>query len=234
MQAGYAFPQVRKAYCELYAKRANLFHDLEPLAQVGLVFLYNQSMLENAEHLKLAYAVKDALGREHFLWDALTEEDIAGARLKRYRVVLVPDGIVLEDEILAALRAHEAGGGVVEWLKEMPARLADVIEKRAGKNLAWTDSTAHSQLRANVYWKAEGGQARVVTHLLNYGEAPERDVTVSIPLPGEAGWKLRSLAAITPMTGQETALAGNLGDGRLTFQMPEVRVHSLVEAVAVK
>ena len=76
MQASYAFPQVRKAYRELYAKRANLFRDLEPLAQVGLGFLYNQSMLENAEHLKLAYAVKDALGREHFLWDALTEEDI--------------------------------------------------------------------------------------------------------------------------------------------------------------
>jgi hypothetical protein len=228
VQAGYAFPEVRRAYRKLYAKRANLFRDLEPLAEVGLVFLYNQSF-------GLACALRDALEAEHILWNALAEEDITAARLKRYRVVLVPGGVVMEDGILAALKAHQAAGGAVEWCNEMPAALAGIIEKRAGKPLVWT--AGHAELRANVYWRAERGQARIVAHLLNYAATPERDVAVSIPMPGGTGQKLQrlaSIASIAPMTGQETALTGGIQNGCLVFRVPEVRAHSIVEAVAVK
>ena len=201
VQGGYSLPNARKVYRDLYTRRSELFRGLKSLAHIGLAFFFKQSLMENPEHLRLLYPIREALGREHFLWDILTEDGVTRERLKKYQVVIVPDGIILEDEFRATLQAHVVAGGAVLWLKEVPPAIAEAIEKQGRKPLSWTSSKTYPGLRADAYWKAEDRQMRVVVHLLNYGRTPERDVPVSILLPWDGAWKLTKMWMVLPLTG---------------------------------
>ena len=243
VELGYAHPEIRKRYRDFYARYPELFEGLESLAQVALIYRFNELHLENPAHLRHLHHLKKGLLDGHVLFDILRERDLA--RLSRYRVALLPQALYLEEPEAEALAGWvRAGGNLIltgdlhrafrAWFAT-GARSASVGKGRA----VWTtspeadlsDSAVSPRrdlpgLRFNAYCAREGGRMRCVLHVLNFEAAEVRDLPVSLPVAGKSA-RLR----LFEPGEQPVPLDGQILDGRLTFQVPEIRVHKIVEAV---
>ncbi|MCX6620717.1 MAG: hypothetical protein NTY38_06500, partial [Acidobacteria bacterium] len=244
VQNGYRFPEVRRRFRRLYESRPELFTGLEPVARVALAYFYNQAHMENAAHLEQVYSIHPELARRHVLFDFLTEETLE--LLPRYSVFILPSVKYLSTAQEQAIRRWTQAGGVLLVPGDRPtlyedakARAKPAFESAPALPAAayeskfrWTSAEGLPGLRANVYWTQDGRWARVVTHVVNYdvsarGEvAPARKVPISFTLPD-----LLAGAAVEKLAAEETALSGEIRDGRLSFELPEVRVYRIVEAV---
>ncbi|MFN0171409.1 MAG: hypothetical protein ACKV22_33755 [Bryobacteraceae bacterium] len=250
VQSGYEFPEVRRRFRKLYERRPDLFAGYEPVAPVALAYFYNQAHFENREHLREVYRLHPALAEKHVLFDFLTEDTLD--RLRQYRVVILPSVLYLSRSQERAIEKWVAAGGRLLVPGERPAFYEDATPRaaaafaQASADLApaydagwrWTRRDNLPGLRANVYWKKDRGRAAVVTHLLNYdvpagGEPrPARAVPVSFPLPETLERaRLGKLFQISPDSDQAIPLEGDLRDGKLSFEVPEVRLYRVVEAL---
>jgi hypothetical protein len=238
VQPGYDVPEIRKRYRELAASHKELFDGLEPVAHVGLGFLFNQSLLENPAHMQQFYPLKLALSNAHYLWDTVTEEDLSVEKLSRYRVVVMPDVRYLPPEAEAALRDWTSRGGVlIRTAGITPPESA--VSQLTGRNIEWTTRRDLAGLRAAVYQKRQGNKTRVVIHLLNYEMTPEQDpapvtgLPVSIALPS-GDWKMEIAKSLIPGAGQTAPVEARIEEGCLRLVAPEFRIYQIIEATATQ
>jgi len=236
VQAGYDVPEIRRRYRELGTRHKELFDGLEPVAHVGLGFLFNQSLLENPAHMQQFYPLKLALSNSHYLWDTVTEDDLTVEKLSRYRVVVMPDERYLPPEAEAALRDWAARGGTLIRAAGI-APLENVVAQLAGRNIEWTTRRDLTGLRAAVYKEQQGKKTRFVIHLLNYEMTPQQDAApvnglpLSIALP-PGNWKIESARSLIPGAEQMTPVDARFEEGCLRFVAPEFRIYQIVEATA--
>jgi hypothetical protein len=238
VQAGYDVPEIRKRYRELGTRHKELFDGLEPVAHVGLGFLFNQSLLENPAHMQQFYPLKQALSNAHYLWDTVTEEDLTVEKLSRYRVVVMPDARYLPPDAEAAIGDWTSrGGALIRVAGTTPPESA--VTQLVGRNIEWTDRPDLAGLRAAVYQKRHGSKTRFVIHLLNYEMTPQQDpapvsgLPVSIALPA-GNWKVESARSLAPGAPQMTPLQARVEDGCLRFLAPEFRIYQIIEATAIQ
>ena len=102
----------------------------------------------------------------------------------------------------------------------------------------WTGAEGLPGLRANVYWKQDGHQARLVMHVLNYDVPPSgepgtvRNFPISFALPDSlAKATIGKLSVVAPDSAEPALLQGEIRDGNLSFELPELRVYRIAEAV---
>ncbi len=251
VQSGYAFPEIRRRFRNLYERRPDLFDGYEPVAQVALAFFYNQAHFENRAHLEEVYRLHPALAENHVLFEFLTEDTLD--RLGQYRVVILPSVRYLSRREEQTLARWAAAGGQLIVPGQRPAFYTDGRPRAApafpaapsgvapasAPGYRWTPREDLPGLRANVYWKREAGRTTVVTHLLNYdvspaGEPrPARDVPVSVALPAAVGNVRLERLSMVSLAAPETTLAGAVRGGRLAFTAPEVSIYLAVEAVLI-
>jgi hypothetical protein len=238
VQAGYDVPEIRKRYRELGAKHKDLFDGLEPVAHVGLGFLFNQSLLENPAHMQQFYPLKLAFSNAHYLWDTVTEADLSVEKLSRYRVVVMPDARYLPPDAEAALRDWAARGG--ELIRVAGTSSPETaVTRLAGRGLKWTTRQDLAGLRAAVYRRQQGSKSRFVIHLLNYDMTPHQDpapisgLPVSIALPA-GNWKVEAARSLVPGAAQMIPVEARVEDGCLRFLAPDFRIYQVIEATAVQ
>ncbi|HUZ45899.1 MAG TPA: alpha-amylase family protein [Terriglobia bacterium] len=246
----YQFPEVRRAYRRFYERRPDLFTGFQPLAQVALAFFFNQTHMENLDYLREVYSIHSILATEHVLFDFLTEETLN--LLGRYRVFILPSVVYLSRAQEQTIEKWMRGGGRLivpgfhptfyEDAKPRPAPAfsgapSDFSLVRSPR-FQWTTRKGLPGLRGYVYWKQEGRQGRVTLHLLNYDldaahePGPVRHIPISVALPDVLQHAtVGKLSAFTPNSGETEELHGEIRDGRLSFELPELRVYRLVEAV---
>jgi hypothetical protein len=250
VQNGYGFAEVRRGFRRLYESRPELFAGLESLARVAVAYFYNQAHMENTAHLEQVYSIHPELAREHVLFDFLTEDTLD--LLPRYSVFILPSVAYLSRAQEQAIRKWIAAGGLLLVPGGRPAHYEDARTRSkpafdsAPSDLApayaskfkWTGAQGSPGLRANVYWKQDGRQARVVIHVLNYdvttsGEpGTVRNLPVSLALPDSlAKSTIGKLSVVAPDSAEPTPLRGEIRDGKLLFELPELRVYRIAEAV---
>ena len=102
----------------------------------------------------------------------------------------------------------------------------------------WTVREGLPGLRGYAYWKPAGRQSCITLHLLNYDldatrePEPVRDIPVSVALPDMVKHAtLGKLSTFAPDSSDPSELHGEIRDGRLCFELPELRVYRIVEAL---
>jgi hypothetical protein len=244
------FGEVRRLYRRFYETHSNLFTGFQSMAQVALAFFYNQVHMENREHLRQVYSIHSTLAADHVLFDFLTEETLH--LLPRYHAFILPSVAYLSRAQEQVIEKWMRGGGLLivpgdhptfyENAKPRPTPAfgsapADFSALRSPQ-FQWTGRDGLPGLRGYAYWKQEGRQSRVTLHLLNYDldathePEPVRHIPVSIALPISVHRAtLGKLSTFTPDSGEASELQGELRDGRLNFELPELRVYRGVEAL---
>ena len=250
VQNFYQFPEVRRAYRRFYERRPDLFKGFQPLAQVALAFFFNQTHMESPGYLREVYSIHSILATEHVLFDFMTEETLN--LLGRYRVLILPSVIYLSRGQEQTIKKLVRGGGrlIVPGAhptfygnaKPRPAPAfnsapADIVPA-CSPRFQWTTRAGLPGLRGYVYWKQEARQSRVTLHLLNYDldaahePSPVRNIPISIALPDALQHAtVGKLSTFTPNSDEALELHGEIRSGRLSFDLPELRVYRLVEAV---
>jgi len=243
------FGEVRQLYRRFYERQPRLFTGFQSLAQVALAFFYNQAHLEDREHLRQVYSIHSTLASDHVLFDFLTEETLH--LLPRYSVFILPSVAYLSRAQEQAMEQWVRGGGTLIVPGAHPTFYEDAKPRPAPAfgsapsdlsalhtpQFQWTRREGLAGLRANAYWKQEGRQSRVTIHLLNYDldathePEPVRDIPISVALPVKVQHAtLGKLSAYAPDSSDPVQLRGEIRDGRLSFDLPELRVYRLVEA----
>lgn len=250
VQMFYQYPEVRRAFRRFYERRPDLFTGYQPVAQVALAYFFNQTHMGSLDYLRELYSIHSILAAKHVLYDFITEETLD--RLERYSVLILPSVIYLARSQQRAIGKWMGAGGhlIVPGFhpdyygnaKPRPAPLftqaPSDISPVCSAPYQWTPHKGLPGLRGYVYSKQEGRQARVTVHLLNYDldtthePQPVRDLPISVVLPRALQQEtLSGLTAFTPSSGQSSQLHGEIRNGRLSFELPELRVYRLVEAV---
>ena len=112
--------------------------------------------------------------------------------------------------------------------------LPSLLEKLTSRRLAFTTASELQGLRGFAY----ADRTRLVLHLLNYEvtakEGPDvvRDVPLRLLLTRQPG-ESQSIKVSAYVPGQEGGrkLEGTVRDGYLFVQVPEVKIHTIVEAI---
>ena len=137
VQPGTGWPEVTNRYNRFLADHRNLYEGCEPLAQVGLAFLYHQVHMSDPEHLRGIFRARDYLGEQQVLWDFVT--DVADAdKLRGFNAIVLTGGRFLSDAEVSALRAYIEAGGTLFIIGEAgthdpcgrlrkPAAFADLL-----------------------------------------------------------------------------------------------------------
>jgi hypothetical protein len=244
------FGDVRRLYRRFYETHPDLFTGYQSIAQVALAFFYNQTHMENPDHLRQIYSLNSALASGHVLFDFLTEETLH--LVPGYRLFILPSVAYLSRAQERAIQQWMDRGGQLivpgdhptfyEEAKPRPGPAfgsapADVSALRSPQ-FQWTGREGLPGLRGYAYGKQEGRHARVTIHLLNYDldathePEPVHDLPVSVALPAAFQHAtLGKLSAFAPDSSEVLELHGEVRDGRLSFELPELRVYRLVEAL---
>ena len=244
------YGEVRRLYRRFYESHSDLFTGFQSLAQVALAFFYNQAHMENREHLRQVYSLHSTLASGHVLFDFLTEETLH--MLPRYRVFIIPSVAYLSRAQERTIQEWMDGGGRLIVPGDHPTYYDDAKPRPAPAfgpassasselrtpQFQWTGREGLPGLRANAYWKQEGRQSRVTVHLLNYDldpthePEPVRDISISVALPVTVQHAtLAKLTAFAPDSSDPSELRGEIRDGRLAFELPDLRVYRIVQAL---
>jgi len=105
---------LRGAWRRLLDSRPQLFSDLARHAQVGLCFLRRQNEMEHMAHFQAVHALARWLSDRQLLWDVVTHNGLAAESLRRFRAVIIPEALYMNDaEAAAVLEFLESGGMLV-------------------------------------------------------------------------------------------------------------------------
>lgn len=141
IQGGYKAPESRRKYRRFFAEHRDLWDGYTSLAEVAVVFDYDQLYWMNRSNLQAAYRLVDYLSERHILFDLITPSQIAEGKLARYRAVVTPSVKYLARYALTELRRYAAGGGV--WVDAGDSgRYSDAGELRTaplGATLAFSN-----------------------------------------------------------------------------------------------
>jgi len=256
VQPGTGWPEVTKRYNRFFNDHRALYEGCEPVARVGLAFLYDQVHMSDPEHLRGIYRARDYLDEQQTLWDFAT--DVSNARnLRGCDAVVLTGGRYLSDAEAAGLRAYVDGGGTLFIIGEAgtndpwgrarkQAVFADVVGDAAadehgvrsgalgrGKVLWASDPWAVLPQRAfAAYDFSEDDLSHIDLVYKRLAEAPEQR-------PGEAGAmfvdylekasgkRLRVTAAHAPYLRFNAYRRGNAKDGELLLHVVNYSVPRL-------
>jgi hypothetical protein len=141
IQGGYKAPASRRKYRRFFEQHRSLYDGYNSVAQVAVVFDYNQLYWLSRSNLQAAYRLVDYLSERHILFDLVTPAQAASGKLARYQAVITPSLKYLSAGALAALRRYSASGGV--WVDTGDSgRFSDAGDVRAtpsGARLAFGD-----------------------------------------------------------------------------------------------
>ena len=244
------FGEVRRRYRRFYERRPDLFTGFQSLAQVALAFFYNQAHMENREHLRQVYSIHSTLASDHVLFDFLTEETLR--RLPQYSVFVFPSVAYLSRAQEQTIQKWMGGGGRLIVPGDHPTFYEDAkprlvpafvsalsnFSALCSPQFQWTAGPGLAGLRGNAYWKQEGRQARVTIHLVNYDldathePEPVHEIPISLALPVPVQHAtLGKLSAFAPDSSEASELGGEIRDGRLSFELKDLGVYCVVEAL---
>jgi hypothetical protein len=206
--------------------------------------------MENRGHLRQVYSIHSTLASTHVLFDFLTEETLC--LLPRYRVLILPSMAYLSRAQEQTIEEWIGGGGRLIVPGDHPSFYEDAKPRSApafgsapsdfsllrSPQFQWTGRQGLPGLRGNAYWKQEGRRSHVTIHLLNYDvdathePEPVRDIPISVALPVAIQQaSLGKLSAFAPDSNEASELRGEIRDGRLSFELQELRVYRIVEAL---
>ena len=105
------YPETRGKYKEFFQKHPDLYDGYRSAAKVALAYLFDQTYYLNIEHFRQVHALNRYLADQQIPFDHVVEEDFTPEGLSRYRVIILPNTIVLDDRELDAVEAFVKGGG---------------------------------------------------------------------------------------------------------------------------
>jgi hypothetical protein len=115
IQGGYLEPAARRKYRSFFEGHADLFDGYESMADVALVFAYDEAYWGKASNLWAAHTLSQYLSEHHLLYDIIPPSQIESARLSaRYKAVITPGLWHLADATMWELRRFVERGGV--WI----------------------------------------------------------------------------------------------------------------------
>ncbi|MCL5006363.1 MAG: beta-galactosidase trimerization domain-containing protein [Acidobacteria bacterium] len=115
IQGGYREPGSRMKYRRFFEAHPELFKGYRSLADVALVFDYDQMYWSNFKNLFDTYVLSQYLSDHHIPYDVIPASQIVAPQLRsRYRAVITPDLAYLSQKALAQLHEFAQGGGV--WI----------------------------------------------------------------------------------------------------------------------
>jgi hypothetical protein len=141
IQGGYKAPESRRKYRRFFAEHRDLWEGYASLADVAVVFDYDQLLWMHRSNLQAAYRLVDYLSERHILFDLVTPSQIAEGKLARYKAVVTPSLKYLASTALSELGRYAGRGGV--WIDAGDSgRYSDAGELRttpSGATLAFAD-----------------------------------------------------------------------------------------------
>jgi len=114
IQGGYKAPESRRKYRQFFEQHRDLWDSYDSLAEVAVVFDYDQLLWLNRSNLQAAYRLVDYLSERHILFDFITPTQLTRAKRPRYQAVITPSLKYMSGAALTALREYRARGGV--WI----------------------------------------------------------------------------------------------------------------------
>jgi len=111
VQAGLAFPEIRRKWRTYYTAHRDLYEAYRLVAPVGLVVSFDELRLGNDAHLLASYALMRTLMGRHVPFAIVPGERLATHPLHDHQVVVVPDVRCLPSQAIAALRDYVSRGG---------------------------------------------------------------------------------------------------------------------------
>ncbi len=114
IQGGYKAPESRRKYRQFFEQHRDLWDGYDSLADVAVVFDYDQLLWLNRSNLQAAYRLVDYLSERHILFDFITPARASKGKLACYQAVITPSLKYMSGATLAALREYRARGGL--WI----------------------------------------------------------------------------------------------------------------------
>jgi len=112
VQPGTGWPEVTNRYNRFMSEHRDLYEGYEPLARVGLAFLYHQVHMNDPEHLRGIFRARDYLSEQQVLWDLVTDVSTI-EKLRPFDAIVLAGGRFLGDNEVAALRKYVEDGGTL-------------------------------------------------------------------------------------------------------------------------
>jgi len=124
IQGGYREPESRMKYRKFFEEHPELFKGYRSLADVALVFDYDQMYWGNFKNLFDTYVLSQYLSDHHIPYDVIPASQIVADQLhSRYRAVITPDLLYLSQNTLTQLHEFAQRGGA--WIDIGQAGLYD-------------------------------------------------------------------------------------------------------------
>lgn len=121
----------QRPYIEFLLKHKDLYEGKTSAAQVAVLYYPMQAYYPNGgHHLATAMQVKDRLGTMQVPFDCFSEMGLTAARLKTYRMVIVPQLMYLSEAHLKLLRDYAAGDGKLLLINDCGSH-DDLMRERA-------------------------------------------------------------------------------------------------------
>lgn len=107
------YPDIQKRYQTFFLEHANLYEGYRSAARVGLAHLFDQVHYLNIEHLRQVHALNRYLADQQIPFDQIVEDDLSREGLSRYRAIVLPNVVFLDDKELDAIDAYVKDGGTL-------------------------------------------------------------------------------------------------------------------------
>jgi len=240
-------------YAAFFRKRAGLYEDFLPWADIGLLYSYWGS---NPDTLELKYASQVItpsvdLAARHRLFEILMDRTINEADLAGLRtLILAGHALEMDEAQIEALRAFRDRGGALyvyrkdTTINDTPCRevLGEATAWSPGENVPGVASLIAAEglargLRLSAFVHPE--DRRMTLHALNYNIAlrepglpatPVETTAVSLPLP--ARWRVAAVKVHDPDVAEVEDVDFAQDASTLKFALPTVRIYKVVEIQA--
>ncbi|MFH1744216.1 MAG: beta-galactosidase trimerization domain-containing protein, partial [bacterium] len=113
------YPETQQKYQTFFRNHTDLYDGYRSAAQVALAYLFDQTYFLNIEHFRQVHALSRYLADQQIPFDIVIEDDLVPGGLDRYRAVILPNTVFLEDRELAAVEAFVRSGGTLVLIGEV-------------------------------------------------------------------------------------------------------------------
>ncbi len=131
IQPSTRFPAVRAPWRAFIDEHADLLAGARPCSDVGVVYLFDELILENPRHQEWIYHVTRYLSEQHILFDVVTERQLQEGGLAPYRALILAGPQYLSDAQLRVVRAFHERGGVVVLIGNVATHTPFGVARRA-------------------------------------------------------------------------------------------------------
>jgi hypothetical protein len=231
-------------FIRFFHARRDLFRDTRVVADVAVLRSFPSQVFADPKHAQLTSRVEQTLIDNHIPFQIIYNEQLGN--LSHYRALILAGVVALSDAHLRHIRDYVTSGGRLcligptathdEWLLPRPTpALADLPASQVVQTTE-NDSIPSAIRRAcdgqfalsvppdpGLACELTEQSGRRLVHLVNYRPDPAGDVAVSVRLRGRA----KSVTLVSPEQHDGTPLPFQAREGRVEFNVPEVRVYEI-------